>query len=139
MLTWMFMPYRRYAEFGGRSQRAEYWYFSLFLFLVAVLMTAIFAHPTEIRAPGFMSYNYGLTGIPGAVLNIFNLASFIPSLAVGVRRLHDQDRSGWLMLLILIPLLGWFALFVLMCLDGTHGPNSYGPDPKHTSDVDAFS
>jgi len=139
MLTWMLMPYRRYAEFGGRSQRAEYWYYSLFLFLVSLVFTAIFGHVVETHTVNFMSYNYGVTGVPGIVLNLFNLASLIPSLAVGVRRLHDQDRSGWLLLLILLPVLGWFALFVLFCLDGTHGANTYGPDPKHTSDVDAFS
>ncbi len=139
MFTWMLMPYRRYAEFGGRSQRAEYWYFSLFLFLVSVIMTAIFGHPTEVTAPGFTSYHYGLTGIPNIVLNIFSLASLVPSLAVSVRRLHDLNRSGWLLLLALIPILGWFALLVLVCLDGTHGPNAYGPDPKHTSDIDVFS
>jgi uncharacterized membrane protein YhaH (DUF805 family) len=61
---------------------------------------------------------------------LFVLGSFIPGLAVTVRRFHDQDKSGWLVLLNFIPYLGGFIVFIFMCLDGTRGENSYGPDPK---------
>lgn len=63
----------------------------------------------------------------------------MPGLAVSVRRLHDQDRTGWLLLLWFIPVLGWFALLVLMCLEGTRGPNRFGPDPKNPTPADVFS
>ena len=72
--------------------------------------------------------------------NLFGLVSFIPGLAVAIRRLHDQDRSGWLLLLVFIPILGWFALLVLMLLDGTRGRNRFGPDPKNPGEeADVFS
>ncbi|MCH7629961.1 MAG: DUF805 domain-containing protein, partial [Proteobacteria bacterium] len=65
--------------------------------------------------------------------------TIVPSLAVSVRRLHDQDRSGWMLLLMLIPFLGWFALLVLMCLEGTRGPNRFGADPKNPAQADIFA
>lgn len=139
MFGWMFLPYRRYAEFGGRSRRREYWSFMAFYFLVYLVMNVAFGHPQTITGPsGFSAYS-GLTGFPALVFGLFALASLIPHLAVAVRRLHDQNRSGWLLLLGLIPVLGWFALLVLYCLDGTPGPNRYGPDPKHPYDTGAFS
>ena len=54
----------------------------------------------------------------------------IPSVTVAARRLHDSDRSAWWLLLLLIPLLGWFVLFIFMVMDGTRGANRFGPDPK---------
>ncbi|MDG4768408.1 DUF805 domain-containing protein [Solwaraspora sp. WMMD406] len=60
----------------------------------------------------------------------FSLALLLPSLAVGVRRLHDTDRSGWWLLIALIPIVGAIVLLVFFVLDGTHGPNRFGPDPK---------
>jgi uncharacterized membrane protein YhaH (DUF805 family) len=62
----------------------------------------------------------------------------VPSLAVSVRRLHDRERSGWLLLLGLIRLLGGLALLVLMCLEGTRGTNRHGPDPKDPGSVEVF-
>ena len=139
MLTWMLMPYRRYAEFTGRSRRREYWSFMLFYWLVFVALNVVFGRHQVVYQPGMAFASSGLFGGAGVVGGVFGLVSLVPHLAVAVRRLHDQDRSGWLLLLGFIPFLGWFALLVLMCLDGTHGPNGYGPDPKYTSDVDAFS
>ncbi len=69
-------------------------------------------------------------GIVGILLLIYGLAVLIPSLAVGVRRMHDQDKSGWFILLGLIPFVGPLILLVFFCLEGTNGPNQYGPDPK---------
>jgi uncharacterized membrane protein YhaH (DUF805 family) len=66
----------------------------------------------------------------GLLYSIFALGSFIPSLAVMVRRLHDTNRRGWWALIIFVPILGVIALLVLLCLDGTKGPNRFGPDPK---------
>lgn len=139
MLSWMVMPYRRFAEFDGRSRRREYWAFMLFYWLVYIALNVLFGHPQVLYRPGFTSVASGLTGGAGAIAGLFALFSLVPHFAVAVRRLHDQDRSGWLLLLYLLPVLGWFALLVLFLLEGTPGPNRYGPDPKQPYDVRAFS
>lgn len=64
---------------------------------------------------------------------------FIPGLAVQVRRFHDQDKSGWFILLGFIPYIGGLILFVFMCLEGTRGPNRFGPDPKDPYSEDVFA
>ncbi len=138
-MQWMVMPYRRYAEFGGRSQRAEYWYFALFMVLVQVAVHAVFGHVVTQNTGGALHYSATLTGPANTALDLFTLANVIPHLAVSVRRLHDIGRTGWLLLLYLVPILGWFALLVLFCLDGTSGPNAYGADPKRPYDLDAFA
>ena len=138
-MEWMLMPYRRYADFKGRSRRKEYWLFVLFQLLVAVVITAIFGRTEYVRVGFFASAVTNVAGPGGILLGLFRLFSFIPGIAVAVRRLHDQDKSGWLLLLALIPFLGWFALFVLMCLDGTRGANRFGVDPKNPTDASVFS
>lgn len=65
-----------------------------------------------------------------APLILLLLATIIPSIAVTVRRFHDQDKSGWFYLLGFIPYVGGIVAFIFMCIDGTPGPNQYGPDPK---------
>lgn len=65
-----------------------------------------------------------------APLALFALAIIVPSIAVQVRRMHDQDKSGWFVLLGFIPYIGGFVMLVFMCLEGTRGPNRFGPDPK---------
>jgi uncharacterized membrane protein YhaH (DUF805 family) len=110
---------QNYAGFQGRARRAEYWYFALANFIVYVVLNII-----------------GLAiGFPylGA---IYGLAILIPSLAVGVRRLHDTDRSGWWLLIGIIPLVGAIVLIVFTVQEGTRGGNKYGPDPKYPG-VDA--
>jgi len=138
-MNWMLMPYRRYAEFTGRSRRKEYWMFVLFYFVVMIVLDAAFGTRDVVDAPGGFYYGTRLVGGAGVIGGLFWLVSIIPHLAVSVRRLHDQDRTGWLLLLLFLPILGWFALFVLMCLDGTHGANRYGPDPKNPTNADVFT
>ena len=75
----------------------------------------------------------------GGILALWVLGSIIPSIAVQVRRFHDQDRSGWMILLGFIPYVGSIIVFVFMCLSGTRGPNRYGPDPLDPSNVDIFN
>ena len=138
-MEWMLLPYRRYFDFAGRSRRKEYWMFALFQVLVSILIGVFLGRTTTSGYGGYLGFSTSFAG-PGAVVqNLFALASFIPNLAVSVRRLHDQDRSGWLLLLILIPIVGWFALFVFMCLEGTQGRNRFGDDPKNPQDLDTFS
>lgn len=140
-MEWMLMPYRRYADFSGRSQRKEYWMFALFQFIVAmILLTVMFVggmgsvnEMTGQAEPGTLFY-IGL-----GLLVIFGLGSLIPSLAVSVRRFHDQDKSGWFLLLQLIPYIGGIIVLVFMCLAGTPGPNRFGPDPKDPTGADVFS
>jgi uncharacterized membrane protein YhaH (DUF805 family) len=109
----MFQPLKDYAKFTGRSRRAEYWQYILFIVVVSVALSLVDA------VIG--------TGVLSAV---FSLGAFIPSIAVGVRRLHDTGRSGWWMLILFIPLVGAIWLLVLVCLDSKPGDNAYGPNPK---------
>lgn len=143
-MEWMLMPYRRYFDFSGRSRRKEYWMFTLLAAIVAVVLFALmfsggfpaqeFDAETGVAAtPGVMFW-IGATG-----LGIFWLATIIPSIAVQVRRFHDQDRSGWMVLLAFIPYVGGIIVLVFMCLEGTRGPNRYGPDPKDPLNADVFA
>lgn len=133
-MDWMIMPFKRYADFSGRSQRMEYWMFTL-LFIIVISVTLLLAGGLDA-----MAGDEGLFGsVFGILLVIFFLASVIPSIAVTVRRLHDQDKSGWWYLISFIPYLGSLVLLVFMCLDGTPGSNKYGPDPKDRGNADIFS
>jgi uncharacterized membrane protein YhaH (DUF805 family) len=140
MLDWMLLPYRRYADFSGRSQRKEYWMFALLSAIVTIVVLAlIFAGMPKMDEygnpgnPGMMMY------VGGGLLVLFGLGSIVPSIAVQVRRFHDQDKSGWFVLLGLIPYVGGIVVFVFMCLDGTHGTNRFGADPKDPNSADVFS
>ena len=132
----MIMPLKRYADFHGRSRRMEYWMFTLgyivllvAMVIVSIALGAAMGSGGEDFVAGFMLISIG----------IIVVALFIPSLAVQVRRLHDQDKSGWLVLLGFIPYVGGLIMLVLMCIDGTQGENQYGPDPKgHGYDPDVF-
>ncbi len=105
--------FQHYADFEGRARRAEYWYFALFHFI------AMFA----CMLPMMLSRVFIF--IPFVYL----LAAIVPSIALVVRRLHDTNKSGWMFLINFIPL-GGIVLFVFMVLEGDHGDNDYGPDPK---------
>ncbi|HZF93637.1 MAG TPA: DUF805 domain-containing protein [Allosphingosinicella sp.] len=122
----MLMPLRRYADFSGRSRRREYWMFTLFIILVEIvliawIMAAAFGSEGEMTA---------MAAVPFVLLGIFALAVIIPALAVTVRRLHDQDKSGWHYFIALVPIVGAIVLLVFLCTEGTRGPNRYGEDPK---------
>jgi uncharacterized membrane protein YhaH (DUF805 family) len=136
-MEWMILPYRRYFDFSGRSRRKEYWMFTLLYVLVAVFFAAfmiagvIGLENNETPGPLFWA-GFG-------ALMLFLLASLIPSIAVAVRRFHDQDQSGWMYLLSFIPYIGSIVLIVFMCLDGTRGENRFGPDPKDPSSADVFA
>lgn len=137
-MDWMLLPYRRYFEFSGRSRRREYWLFFLFYLLVLMVINAVFGVPMAMRAGPWFNYAVVTNGTGSMVGNLFWLVSFIPGLTVAVRRLHDIDRSGWWLLLMFVPFLGWFTLLIFMCLDGTAGSNRFGADPKERGVVDVF-
>ncbi|WP_367183730.1 DUF805 domain-containing protein [Novosphingobium sp. Chol11] len=135
----MLMPYRRYADFEGRSRRLEYWMFTLFSFLVAMVALAV-------MVAGGINFGSPEAGMPGPLfyvgllfLVVWGLGSIIPSIALQVRRFHDQDRSGWLCLFGFIPYVGGLIVLVFMCLPGTSGSNRHGPDPKQPGDASVFS
>jgi uncharacterized membrane protein YhaH (DUF805 family) len=107
--------FSKYVEFKGRAGRPEYWWWALFNVLVSFGTAAV-------------DLAIAAAGGPGVVSNLVGLALFLPSLAVGARRLHDTDRRGWWLLLWLIPLIGWIILIVFLCQRGTEGPNRFGED-----------
>ena len=106
---------KKYAVFKGRARRAEYWYFFLFNFIVSVGLTIV---------NGILGDTKNILGI------LYSLVVFIPSLAVSVRRMHDVGKSGWILLVSLIPLIGWIWVLVLAVTDSQAGENQYGPNPK---------
>jgi uncharacterized membrane protein YhaH (DUF805 family) len=124
-MDWMLMPYRRYADFSGRSQRKEYWMFQLLVAIVYVVLSVLMGMgaPTIDPYTGQVSGGSAIYTIGLALLGIFWLGTIIPAIAVAVRRMHDQDRSGWW---ILCPIANIIFLFI----DGTPGSNRFGPDPK---------
>lgn len=107
-----------YANFEGRARRAEFWNFVLFNFLLQ--LTVLILSIIFIFLGGFLLWG---------LLGLYNLAIFIPNLAVIVRRLHDTGKSGWLYFIAFIPL-GGILLIVFLALEGDRGANKYGPDPK---------
>ena len=119
----MFQPLRKYADFTGRARRKEYWLFMLAFSIAELVLMGL--------TGGFKEEPSTLSGV---ALVLFCLAVGIPSVAVGVRRLHDTNRSGWWTLLIFLPFIGAITLFVFYVLDGTPGPNRFGPDPKGADD-----
>ena len=119
-IDYMKMPLQRYADFGGRSRRMEYWMFALGV-MGASIVTSIL--------DGVLGMSGMVGGVYGPLTLLVFLGTIVPSIACLVRRLHDQDKSGWLALLGLIPLVN-IVLLVFMFLEGTKGDNQYGPDPK---------
>jgi uncharacterized membrane protein YhaH (DUF805 family) len=105
-----------YAVFAGRARRSEYWWFTLFGLLAsaAAAVLDVVAFPYSTVQP---------------LSTLLSLGLLLPSLAVGVRRLHDTGRSGWWMLIGLLPVLGMIVLIVLFCQKSAPEPNRYGPAP----------
>jgi uncharacterized membrane protein YhaH (DUF805 family) len=97
----------KYVDFTGRAPAAEYWYFALFGFIAGICLSIVYA-PLGIA---------------------FDLAILLPDLAVAVRRLHDFDRSGWWLLLGLIPIIGWIVLLIWYCKPSDPLPNRFGDPP----------
>ncbi|WP_162180409.1 DUF805 domain-containing protein [Methylocapsa aurea] len=106
--------FAKYATFSGRANRPEYWWFYLF-----GILTSIAASVIDISS-------FGAHSQIQPIFSIVTLGLLLPNLAVSIRRLHDTDRSGWWLLIILIPIAGWVALIVFFCQKGSPGRNTYG-------------
>jgi uncharacterized membrane protein YhaH (DUF805 family) len=119
-MNWFLLALKKYATFSGRSQRSEYWYFFLFYILINIGLSFID------NVTGTLDADTGV----GLLSGLFSLAVLIPSIAVGVRRLHDTSRSGWWLLIGFIPLIGTIVLIVFFVQDSMPGDNEYGPNPK---------
>jgi uncharacterized membrane protein YhaH (DUF805 family) len=128
-MEWMLMPLRRYAEFSGRSRRKEYWMFTLGVVIAVVVLSIV---------EGILGLAQTV-GPYGPLSALLLVALIIPSIAVGIRRLHDTNRSGWWLLISLIPLVGGLILLYFYVLPGTTGPNDYGPDPLSANPSEVFA
>ncbi|WP_299075097.1 DUF805 domain-containing protein [uncultured Paraglaciecola sp.] len=119
-MNWYMEALKKYAQFGGRSRRKEYWLFVLFNMIFSIALTFIDAFI------GTLNLELGL----GLLSSTYGLAVFIPSIAVGFRRLHDTGRSAWWFLLFLIPLIGWLVILFYLVQDSQEEENQYGVSPK---------
>ena len=112
-MEWYLKVLKQYADFKGRARRKEFWMFVLFNFLAGVVLSLV-------------DRMFGINLFSG----IYGLFVFIPGLAVSIRRLHDIGKSGWMILIAFIPIIGFIWLIVLYATEGTYGENQYGPNPK---------
>lgn len=115
-MEWYKDAFIRFTDFQGRSQREAFWFFLLFHLLVAFAL-------------GFVD---GLLGLGGFLGFIYALIALVPSAALTVRRLHDMGRSGWFILLALLPGIGMVILLIMAAIDSEDGSNEWGPNPKHS-------
>ncbi len=122
-MNWYIEVLKKYAVFSGRARRKEYWYFFLFNIIATIILGVIDG------VTGSFSPEVGM----GLLSGIYTLAVLIPSIAVTIRRLHDTDRSGWWLLIILVPLIGAIVLLVFMVLDSKPGQNQFGSNPKEAT------
>jgi uncharacterized membrane protein YhaH (DUF805 family) len=124
-VSWYLEVLKKYAVFDGRARRMEYWMFVLINFVITVVLILI-----DILIGTFSPQ----TGV-GLLQGLYALAVLIPFITVTVRRLHDTGRSGWSMLIGLIPIIGGIVLLIFMVQDSQPGANQYGPNPKASNGV----
>lgn len=111
-MHWYTGALKRYSEFGGRAHRTEFWMFTLISFLLFMAAAIIDAMTT-----GWL------------LVVVYSLATLVPTLAIGARRLHDTGRSGWWQLVYIVPF-GFLVLLVFWVMDSQPGTNAHGPNPK---------
>ena len=114
-MEWNLKELKNYVVFSGRARRKEYWMFILINAIIALIIMGI---GQQIGTYGFI------------LSLIYSLAILLPSLAVSVRRLHDIGKSGWMILITLIPIIGGIWFLILTIKEGEKGANQYGEDPK---------
>lgn len=117
-MQWYTEVLKKYVVFSGRARRKEFWMFALINLAISIVLGIL---------DGILGTRSGGFGIIGG---IYSLAVLLPSLAVSVRRLHDTNRTGWWILIGLIPIVGIIILIVFYATEGAAGDNQYGPDPK---------
>ena len=122
-MNWYLEVLKKYAVFSGRARRKEYWFFFLFNIIFIIVLSFI----------DVIIGTYNAQANIGLLSGIYTLAVVIPGIAVSVRRLHDTDRSGWWILIGLIPILGGIVILIFMLLDSQPGANQYGPNPKEAA------
>jgi uncharacterized membrane protein YhaH (DUF805 family) len=115
-MNWYLKVFNQYFDFSGRARRKEFWIFNL----VSLLITWTLQ---------FLDVAFG-TFYFSIVASIYSLLVFIPGLAVSIRRLHDIGKSGWYILLVFLPFIGWIWLLILWCMEGESRPNTWGENPK---------
>ena len=122
-MNWYLHVLKNYATFSGRARRKEYWMFFLISALISIVLTLL----------DILLGTYSVEYEAGLFSGLYSLLILIPSIAVVVRRLHDTDRSGWWILISLIPLIGVIVLFVFICLDSQPGTNRFGANPNEVA------
>jgi len=120
LMNWYLEALRKFTDFNGRASRQEYWYFVLFNILISLGLGLVD------RVTGSFDPMSGV----GLLGGLYGLAILLPGLAVSIRRLHDTDRSGWWVLLPLIPIIGGLIFLYFLVLDSSQGRNAYGESPK---------
>ncbi|WP_020389960.1 DUF805 domain-containing protein [Kribbella catacumbae] len=119
-MQWFTEVIKKYAVFSGRARRKEFWMFALFSTIISIVLGIID------RAIGT---TYG-AGDSGVLQSIYGLAVLLPTIGVAIRRMHDTGRTGWWVLISLVPCVGWIIFIVFAAQEGAAGDNQYGPDPK---------
>ena len=123
-MEWYLKVLRQFSDFKGRARRKEYWMFTLINAIVALIAV------TLDNVLGLANEDF----LIGPIYMLYVLAMLLPSLAVSVRRLHDIGKSGWMMLISFIPIIGGIWLLILFVTDGQVGENEYGLNPKEESE-----
>jgi uncharacterized membrane protein YhaH (DUF805 family) len=121
-MDWYLEVVKKYAVFSGRARRREYWMFTLINFLVIFVLGFIAAFTGDI--------NGSVSELAVVVAIGYYIGIILPALGVSIRRLHDTGRSGWWLLIVLVPFVGSILVLVFMALDSQPGPNQYGSNPK---------
>ncbi len=119
-MNWYLAVLKKYVVFSGRSGRPEFWWFFLINLIVSIVLVTI-------------DFQLGLLiagGAGGVLSTVYSLATLLPSLGVSVRRLHDTNRSGWWMLILLVPLIGLIVMLIFFIMAGTPDENRHGPNPS---------
>jgi uncharacterized membrane protein YhaH (DUF805 family) len=120
-MQWYIDVIKKYAVFDGRARRKEFWMFVLFNTIVGIILSVL---------DTIIGTDFGGRTGGGWLSTIYYLAVLLPVIGVSIRRMHDTNRSGWWVLIYLIPCIGWIWFIVLAAQEGTVGDNQYGPDPK---------
>lgn len=127
-MNWYIKVLENYIGFTGRARRSEYWFFTLFNMLFGIIAMVL----DNVLGIAINEVGYG------PIYGIYALSVLIPGLGVTVRRLHDVGKSGWMALIVLIPLIGSIWLLVLLATDSVSGANEYGPNPKGIGENNEF-